>query len=126
MYIKNKRIVELVRTLSSDKRYYITSMEFARILGKRHSNVTRDIREEIERIEKDGRDVDRLFRLSEYTTVQNKVLQSYAITANGLLYMITRYGRYSYKLRYDLIELADWLKSGVMFYDNDYECFKKY
>nr|DAW71333.1 MAG TPA: regulatory protein [Caudoviricetes sp.] len=126
MYIKNKKIVELVRTLSSDKRYYITSMEFAKILGKRHDNVIRDIRQEIKRLEEDARSVDGLFILSEYVTVQNKIHQSYNITANGLLHMTMRYGRYSYQLRYDLIELADWLKSGIMFYDNDYSCFKKY
>ena len=125
MYIKNRRIIELVRTISSDKRYYITSMEFAKILGKRHSNVTRDINQEIERLEEDGRNVDKLFILSEYTTTQNKILQSYRITANGLFHMIARYGRYSYKLRYDLIELADWLKSRSIFYDNDYYCFKR-
>ena len=125
MYIKNKRIVELVRTLSSDKRYYITSVEFAKIVGKQHRNVLRDIRQEIQRLEEDGRNISDLVTESNYANSCNSIQPAFKISATGILHMTMRYGRYSYQLRYDLIELADWLKSGVMFYDNDYSCFKK-
>lgn len=125
VYKENEKIVELVRNLSDDKRYYITSLEFSKIIDKLHRNVLRDIRQEITRLENDGVDVSSCFTESTYYNVQNALMPSYNITANGILKLTSRYGRYSYKLRYDLIELANWLKAGVMFFDNDYSCFKK-
>ena len=124
-YKENEKIVELVRNLSDDKRYYITSLEFSKIIDKLHRNVLRDIRQEITRLEKDGVDVSSCFTESTYYNAQNALMPSYNITANGILKLTSRYGRYSYKLRYDLIELANWLKAGIMFFDNDYSCFKK-
>ena len=107
VYKENEKIVELVRNLSDDKRYYITSLEFSKIIDKLHRNVLRDIRQEIKRLEKDGVDVSSCFTESTYYNSQNSLMPSYNITANGILKLTSRYGRYSYKLRYDLIELAN-------------------
>nr|DAU27905.1 MAG TPA: regulatory protein [Caudoviricetes sp.] len=45
----------------------MTSREVAEITGKEHKNVLRDIKDEIEKLEKQGIRAELIFELSEYT-----------------------------------------------------------
>ena len=44
----------------------MTSLEIAEITGKNHADVMRDIRSEIESIEKEGLEAESIFALGEY------------------------------------------------------------
>ena len=50
----------------------MTSLEIAEITGKNHADVMRDIRSEIESIEKEELEAESIFALSYYLTSQNK------------------------------------------------------
>lgn len=44
----------------------MTSLEVTEVTGKRHADIMRDIRDEIEKIESQGFSTERIFALSEY------------------------------------------------------------
>ena len=56
----------------------MTSLEIAEITGKNHADVMRDIRSEIESIEKEELEAESIFALSYYLTSQNKEMPMYS------------------------------------------------
>jgi Rha family phage regulatory protein len=69
----------------------MTSMEIAEITGKRHADIMRDIRDEIEKLEAGGIFGERKFALSSYTTDQNKEMPCYQLTEEGVMQLAARY-----------------------------------
>ncbi len=69
----------------------MTSLEIAEITGKRHSDVMRDIREEIESIEKEGLIAESIFALSEYRDSTGRKLPMYTMGREGAMQIATRY-----------------------------------
>jgi Rha family phage regulatory protein len=69
----------------------MTSMEIAEITGKRHADIMRDIRDEIEKLEAGGIFGERKFALSSYTTDQNKIMPCYQLSQEGVLQLAARY-----------------------------------
>lgn len=80
----------LAKDLLND-RHYISSLELAEYLGKRHDHVLRDIKQEIERWFpiKDG--IKEAFEETEYTTKANQLRPCYKINLTGLEIMLYRY-----------------------------------
>lgn len=81
----------------------ITSMQVAEIIGKQHSHIMRDIRDEVEKLEVGGINGESKFGLSSYTTDQNKVMPCYQLSKEGVLQLAARYDAV---VRAKLIELA--------------------
>ena len=80
----------LAKDLLKDRKY-ISSLELAEYLGKRHDHVLRDIKQEIERWFpiKDG--IKEAFEETEYTTKANQLRPCYKINLTGLEIMLYRY-----------------------------------
>lgn len=80
----------LAKDLLND-RHYISSLELAEYLGKRHDHILRSIREEIERWLpiKDG--IKEAFEETEYTTKTNQLRPCYKLNLIGLEIMLYRY-----------------------------------
>ena len=58
------------------------------------------IRQEIERIDIPGIDASKIFISSVENDYRNRPRIVYIITAQGILHLLARYGRYDYHLRY--------------------------
>lgn len=80
----------------------IWSYELAKILGKGHRVVMRDIREELER-EIDF-DLTDCFWFDTYLDSYGRLQPTYTINAEGVLYLVGRYSRYNYKIRKDMVK----------------------
>jgi phage antirepressor YoqD-like protein len=81
----------------------MSSMEIAEITGKRHADIMRDIRDELDKLEAGGINGERKFALSSYITDQNKSMPCYMLTKEGVLQLAARYDAV---VRAKLIELA--------------------
>lgn len=81
----------------------MTSIQIAELIGKFHHHVIRDIRDEIEQLEKGGVNGETKFGLSSYTTEQNKEMLCYTLTREGILQLAARYDAVT---RAKLIEMA--------------------
>lgn len=81
----------------------MTSMQVAEVTGKRHDNIMRDIKDEIEKLEAGGMDGALKFEVSYYTTEQNKEMPCYILTKEGVLQLAARYDAV---IRAKLIDLA--------------------
>ena len=79
----------------------MTSREVAEITGKEHKNVLRDIKDEIEKLEKQGIRAELIFELSEYTDNTGRKLPQYELTKEGVLQLAARYDAV---VRFRLIE----------------------
>lgn len=73
------------------ERKFISSLELAQYLNKRHDHVLRDIKQEIERWFpiKDG--IKEAFGETEYTTKANQLKPCYKLDLTGLEIMLYRY-----------------------------------
>lgn len=69
----------------------MTSREVAEITGKNHADVMRDIRNEIESIEKEGLEGQSIFAESSYKNSQNKEQPMYIMGREGAMQIATRY-----------------------------------
>lgn len=69
----------------------MTSLEVAEVTGKRHADIMRDIRDEIEKIESQGFSTERIFALSEYQDKTGRTLPMYVLTRDGVLQLAARY-----------------------------------
>ena len=69
----------------------MTSLEVSEITGKNHADVMRDIRSEIESIEKEGLEGQRIFAESSYKNSQNKEQPMYTMGREGAMQIATRY-----------------------------------
>ena len=79
----------------------MTSLEVAEVTGKRHADIMRDIRDEIEKIESQGFSTERIFALSEYQDRTGRTLPMYVLTREGVLQLAARYDAV---VRFKLIE----------------------
>ena len=106
MYYNNKEFDKLVSQMldKCEKRdtKRIWSYELAKILGKVHKAVMRDIREELER-EIDF-DLTDCFWFDTYLDSYGRLQPAYTINAEGVLYLAGRYSRYNYKIRKDMVK----------------------
>lgn len=79
----------------------MTSLEVTEVTGKRHADIMRDIRDEIEKIESQGFSTERIFALSEYQDRTGRTLPMYVLTREGVLQLAARYDAV---VRFKLIE----------------------
>lgn len=66
------------------------SREIAKLIGRRHNNLLRDIRNLIKRYEDSGLDASELFVEGTYVTADNRSVTKYNITREGLNLLLTR------------------------------------
>lgn len=92
-----------MKELAVLKESTMTSREVAEITGKRHADVLRDIKDEIEKLENKGLDTERIFALSEYSDNTGRKLPQYDLTKEGVLQLAARYDAV---VRFKLIERA--------------------
>lgn len=81
----------------------ITSMQIAEITGKRHADVMRDIRDEIEKLAAGGISNERKFALDEYIDAKGEKRPCFILSKEGVLQLAARYDAVT---RAKLIELA--------------------
>jgi len=83
----------------------LTSLEVAEITGKRHADIMRDIKDEINKL---GSEIGlSIFALSSYINSQNKEQPMYSLTKDGVLQLGARYDA---KIRYALIQRMNQLE----------------
>ena len=105
MFTKNDKIVNTVSNLIEKRIDTVTSLDLSRITGKRHKDVMRDIRQEIERADLECPDISRHFTLSTRIDCRGKIQPIYILDRMGVLWLIGRYGRYNFRICKDLAEL---------------------
>ena len=81
----------------------MTSLEIAEITGKEHKNILSDIRDEIEKLEKQGIGAELIFQLGKYLDKNNQKRPLYNLTKNGVLQLAAKYDAV---VRFKLIERA--------------------
>lgn len=81
----------------------MTSMEIAELTGKRHDNILRDIKDEIEKLENAGIDTALKFEVSTRKDTTGRVIPCYKISKEGVLQLAARYDAV---VRAKLIEVA--------------------
>ena len=79
----------------------MTSLEIAELTGKEHNKILRDIRDEIEKLEKQGIRAETIFGLGEYLDKNNQSRPMYNLTKEGVLQLDARYDAV---VRFKLIE----------------------
>lgn len=79
----------------------MSSLEIAEIVGKEHNKILRDIRDEVEKLEKQGIRAEAIFGLGEYLDKNNQKRPMYILTREGVLQLTARY---SAIVRFRLIE----------------------
>lgn len=79
----------------------MTSLEIAELTGKEHNKILRDIRDEIEKLEKQGIRAETIFGLGEYLDKNNQSRPMYNLTKEGVLQLAARYDAV---VRFKLIE----------------------
>ena len=86
----------------------MTSREVAEITGKRHADVMRDIRSEIESLELEGLMNESIFALVKYKDAKGEMRDQYELSREGAMQIATRY---SAVIRRKLIIRLDELES---------------
>lgn len=81
----------------------MTSMEIADVTRKRHDNIMRDIKDEIEKLESAGIDTQLKFEVSERQDLTGRKLPFYNLSKEGVLQLAARYDAV---VRAKLIEIA--------------------
>jgi len=81
----------------------ITSMQIAEITGKRHADIMRDIRDEMEKLNAGGISNERKFALVDYIDAKGEKRPCYQLSKEGVLQLAARYDAVT---RAKLIELA--------------------
>lgn len=79
----------------------MTSLEIAELTGKEHNKILRDIRDEIEKLKKQGIRAETIFGLGEYLDKNNQKRPMYNLTKEGVLQLAARYDAV---VRFKLIE----------------------
>ncbi len=85
---------------NSSTKFVMNSKELAELMGKRHDNVSRDIKDEIEKLGQQGISAQLKFEVSEYKDSTGRTLPMYLLTKEGAMQMATRYDA---KVRHDVI-----------------------
>lgn len=81
----------------------MTSIQIAEVIGKRHADIMRDIRDEIEKLEAGGISNERKFALVEYVDAKGEKRPCYQLSKEGVLQLAARYDAV---VRAKLIDLA--------------------
>ena len=81
----------------------MTSLEIAELTRKEHNKILRDIRDEIEKLEKQSIRAETIFGLGEYLDKNNQKRPMYNLTKEGVLQLAARYDAV---VRFKLIEKA--------------------
>lgn len=79
----------------------MTSLEIAEVTGKLHKNILVDIRDEVEKLEKQGINSELIFQPGEYKDKNNQSRPMYNLTKEGVLQLAARYDAV---VRFKLIE----------------------
>ena len=79
----------------------MTSREIAEIIGKEHNKILRDIRDEVEKLEKQSIRAEAIFGLGEYLDKNNQKRPMYILTREGVLQLAAKYDA---GVRFKLIE----------------------
>ena len=110
LYKLNKKIKHLDKRRKSMNELQIlgnenimTSLEIAELTRKEHNKILRDIRDEIEKLEKQGIRAETIFGLGEYLDKNNQKRPMYSLTKEGVLQLAARYDAV---VRFKLIEKA--------------------
>ena len=82
----------------------MTSLEISEITGKRHDQILRDIRDEIEKLEKQGIGAEHIFVLGNYLDKNNQERPMYKLNSKGVLQLGARY---SAETRFKLISRVE-------------------
>lgn len=98
----NDLIDEALKECNQNK--FITSFRLAKLLNKRHKNVMRDIREELEREDIQSVNTSEMFKLTIGENDNKRVVPYYEISYDGVLHLAGRYSRYSYNIRKDMVK----------------------
>lgn len=69
----------------------MTSRELAELTGKEHKNVMADIRDESEKLEKDGENTELIFQLGEYKDQNNQSRPQFIFGKEGAMQIAMRY-----------------------------------
>ena len=69
----------------------MTSRELAELTGKEHKNVMADIRDESEKLEKDGENAELIFQLGEYKDQNNQSRPQFVFGKEGAMQIAMRY-----------------------------------
>ena len=80
------------------------SLEISEITGKRHDQILRDIRDEIEKLEKQGIGAEHIFVLGNYLDKNNQERPMYKLNSKGVLQLGARY---SAETRFKLISRVE-------------------
>ena len=100
MYRKKNDAIELIEKARQNRLTSIKSYELAELLNKQHKAILRDIRQELERTDINGIDTSKIFIPDVENDYRNRPRTIYIITAQGILHLLARYGRYDSHLRY--------------------------
>ena len=87
--------------------FKMTSLDLVKVTGKRHDNILKDIKDEIEKLGERGL---LIFEGSEYKNSQNKSMPMYILTKKGAMQIGARY---SAEIRYKLIDYAEKLEKAI-------------
>lgn len=79
----------------------MTSLEIAEVTGKLHKNILVDIRDEVEKLEKQGINAELIFQPGKYKDKNNQSRPMYNLTKEGVLQLAARYDAV---VRFKLIE----------------------
>lgn len=79
----------------------MTSLEVAELTGKRHDQILRDVRDEVEKLQNQGIIADHIFVEGEYQDKNNQSRPMYILTKEGVLQLAARYDAV---VRFRLIE----------------------
>ncbi|WP_168198315.1 Rha family transcriptional regulator [Crassaminicella thermophila] len=102
----------------NEKEVTMTSLEVAKITSKKHKNVIRDIKNEIEQLENKGLRAELIFELSEYKDATGRKLPCYKLNKKGVMQIGARYDA---AVRYRLIDYVEKLseiKTGLQLNNN--------
>jgi hypothetical protein len=106
MFINHTKFNDLINIALNEcnRNNCIPSFRLAKILNKRHKNVMRDIREELDREDLQSINTSEMFKLTIGENDNKRIVPYYEISHDGILHLAGRYSRYSYNIRKDMVE----------------------
>jgi Rha family phage regulatory protein len=99
----------MTELMVTEKEFKMTSLDLANITGKLHKNVIRDIKDEIENLEKSGIN-ELIFELVEYKDEKGEKRPCYKFGKRGAMQIGARY---SAEIRYKLINYVETLENAL-------------
>ena len=111
--IEVKQYVKQLEMMITKDDVFMNSKQIAELTGKDHKKVLEDIRDELSKIEKMGKEYtkdsngEELFRMSSYTDTQNKIRPLYIINRSGIYQILARYSATVRRVIISRIEVLD-------------------